>query len=251
MLLEEHGCKIRRRFAEVHSTFRNRVFFFFFATRSFTYTTNPPSIMFTRPSSHQTALRIFTSATRKSSSTSITPSPTTPPKPTTRTKYTNLQSFLSNTSATRTDAVYKGTKYEYTVQSSLSRLGFTLAHNGGSFDYGIDLLGTWTLPSSPTPLKVLIQCKSQAQKVSPAIIRELEGMFIGAPVGWRGPGGVMALLACRRPATKGVREAMGRSRWPMGYVLCEDDGRVLQMLWNKRARRWVSSGITWYRYVWD
>lgn len=29
----------------------------------------------------------------------------------------------------------------------------------------------------------------------------------------------------------------------MGYVLCEDDGRVLQMLWNRRAEQEGLEGV--------
>lgn len=57
---------------------------------------------------------------------------------------------------------------------------------------------------------------------------------MGAPEGWRGEG-VLALLVSKAEATKGVREALGRSRWPMGYVLCSAEGRVSQMLWNRVA----------------
>ncbi|KAH8656155.1 hypothetical protein BGZ60DRAFT_472813 [Tricladium varicosporioides] len=133
-----------------------------------------------------------------------------------------------------TSTTYVGTHYEYTVQNSLQRLGMSLKRIGGKSDYGIDLLGTWNLPSAPQPLKVLIQCKAFARKVGPSHARELEGAFVGAPTGWRVPG-VLGFLASQRPATKGVREALGRSRWPMGYVLCESNGRILQMIWNQRA----------------
>jgi Protein of unknown function (DUF2034) len=141
-----------------------------------------------------------------------------------------------------TSKVYLGTHYEYTVQIALSRLGMSLKRIGGKSDCGIDLLGTWDLPSSPQPRKVLIQCKALAIKVKPSLARELEGAFVGAPRGWR-DAGVLGFLVSKQPATKGVREALGRSRWPMGYVLCGDDGRVLQMLWNKRAEQEGLEGI--------
>ena len=47
----------------------------------------------------------------------------------------------------------------------------------------------------------------------------------------------MGLLVSQKPATKGVREALGRSRWPMGYVLCTPEGKILQMMWNRRAEQ--------------
>jgi len=137
---------------------------------------------------------------------------------------------------------YVGTHYEYTVQTALERLGMSLKRVGGKSDYGIDLLGTWSLPSAPEPLKVLIQCKAIARKIEPSQARELEGAFVGAPQGWRGSS-VLALLVSQKSATKGVREALGRSRWPMGYVLCRADGKILQMLWNRRAEQEGLDGI--------
>ena len=137
---------------------------------------------------------------------------------------------------------FVGTHYEYKVQSSLTRLGMSLKRIGGKSDYGIDLLGTWSLPSVPQSVKVLIQCKAFARKVEPSQVRELEGAFVGAPLGWRGTG-VLGLLASQKSATKGVREALGRSRWPMGYLLCGADGKILQMVWNRRAEQEGLEGI--------
>ncbi|CAL3965409.1 unnamed protein product [Diplocarpon coronariae] len=153
----------------------------------------------------------------------------------------SLPSFLEYASRVGLDVgstTYVGTHYEYTVQCAFGRLGMSLKRIGGKSDYGIDLLGTWGLPSTSAgePLKVLIQCKAMKQKLGPAVARELEGAFVGAPNGWRGAG-VLGLLVSQNSATKGVREALGRSRWPMGYVLCTPEGKVLQMLWNRRAEQ--------------
>jgi hypothetical protein len=149
----------------------------------------------------------------------------------------DLPSFLDYASRVGVDqqsSVYVGTLYEYTVQSSLERLGISLKRVGGRSDYGIDLLGTWNVPSTTSPLKVLVQCKARTAKAKPSEIRELEGAFVGAPSGWRGTG-VLALLVSQQQATKGVRDALGRSRWPMGFVMCTDQGKILQMLWNRKA----------------
>jgi hypothetical protein len=131
--------------------------------------------------------------------------------------------------------VYVGTHYEYTVAATLGRYGFSLRRVGGASDRGTDLLGTWTPPTATRSLRVLVQCKAGAQRVGPSLVRELEGAFAGAPPGWRGGPGVLALLASQSPATKGVREALGRSRWPMAFVCCSGGGVVRQMLWNRRA----------------
>jgi hypothetical protein len=162
-----------------------------------------------------------------------------------RSNHHDLDSFLEYTSRIDMDpksTTYVGTHYEYTVQAALERLGMRLKRIGGKSDYGIDLLGTWPLPSAPEPLKVLIQCKAFSRKIEPSQARELEGAFVGAPIGWRGAG-VLGLLVSQKSATKGVREALGRSRWPMGYVLCGADGKILQMLWNRRAEQEGLEGI--------
>jgi hypothetical protein len=149
----------------------------------------------------------------------------------------DLPSFLVYASRVGVDpqsSVYVGTVYEYTVQSSLAALGISLKRVGGRSDFGIDLLGTWSIPSAASPLKVLVQCRARGTKSKPSEIRELEGAFVGAPSGWRGAG-VLGFLVSQQEATKGVREAIGRSRWPMGYVMCTGQGKILQMLWNKKA----------------
>jgi hypothetical protein len=166
------------------------------------------------------------------------------PKPQS-TKHHNLPSFLEHASRTGMDpksTTYVGTHYEYTVQTALEWLGMSLRRIGGRSDYGIDLLGTWPLPSTVQPLKVLVQCKALAKKIDPAQARELEGSFVGAPIGWRGSG-VLGILVAQKSATKGVREALGRSRWPMAYVLCDADGKILQMLWNRRAEEEGLEGV--------
>ena len=157
----------------------------------------------------------------------------------------DLSSFLEYASRIEMDpksTTYVGTHYEYIVQATLDRFGMSLKRIGGKSDHGIDLLGTWPVPSAPQPLKVIIQCKALTRKVEPSQVRELEGAFVGAPLGWRGTG-VLGLLASQNAATKGVRDALGRSRWPMGYVLCGADGKILQMLWNRRAEQEGLEGI--------
>jgi len=143
-----------------------------------------------------------------------------------------------------TSTTYVGTHYEYQVASTLKRLGFELRRVGGRGDFGIDLIGVWTVPSSPRPLRVIMQCKAAATKtmIGPRLIRELEGAFVGAPPGWRGEG-VIGLLVAQKPATKGVRDSLGRSRWPMGFISCLPDGKVQQMLWNREAEDQGLAGL--------
>lgn len=154
--------------------------------------------------------------------------------------HSDLASFVSYAQKTGLNAkstVYVGTHYEYQVAESLSRYGFALRRIGGASDHGTDLVGTWTLPcgSSPISMRVLVQCKAGSQGVGPRHVRELEGAFVGAPVGWRGTG-VLGVLVNEWSATRGVRDSLTRSRWPMVFIRCSNKGLVSQMLWNGPAR---------------
>lgn len=159
-----------------------------------------------------------------------------PPAPANQEHY-DLSSFLSyaeRTSLSPSSTTYVGTHYEYTVLQSLRRFRLSLTRIGGRSDAGIDLVGTWHLPSLPHPLRVIVQCKALKTKLGPSIVRELEGAFIGAPFGWRGEG-ILGLLVSPREATKGVRDGLTKSKRPLVWVLTGLDGRVQQVLWNKRA----------------
>ncbi|PGH06238.1 hypothetical protein AJ80_08207 [Polytolypa hystricis UAMH7299] len=169
-----------------------------------------------------------------SSATPVSP-PIPPRSPTSN--HHDLTSFLSyaaRTSLSPTSTTYVGTHYEYTVLETLRHLSLDLTRIGGRQDLGIDLVGTWNLPSSPHPLRVIVQCKALKAKVGPNLIRELEGTFPGAPVGWRGEG-VLGILASTKEATKGVRDALAKSRYPLMWILAELDGEIRQALWNRRA----------------
>ncbi|ATY60048.1 Protein of unknown function DUF2034 [Cordyceps militaris] len=182
---------------------------------------------------------LTTSARRASDNTSSAPAALIYPAPSSRRHHdlASFQSYAARTKLDPTSTVYVGTLYEYTVAAALARHGFSLRRVGGARDRGTDLLGTWTLlPGAGTTTPVLVQCKAGVgQRVGPQHVRELEGALAGAPPGWRAG---LAVLACERPATRGVREALARSRWPMALVCCEaaaGGGRVRQMVWNKRA----------------
>lgn len=164
------------------------------------------------------------------------------PEPAT-TSHHDLHSFIEYANRTNLNAkstVYVGTHYEYTVSSTLAHYGLSLRRVGGASDYGIDLLGSWKLSSAEEPLRVLVQCKAGA--IGPHVIRELEGAFVGAPVGWRGSG-VLGVLATRKVATKGVGDALARSRWPMVFVCCSADGVVSQVRWNQKAAEEGLEGV--------
>ncbi|KAI9667030.1 MAG: hypothetical protein M1829_005570 [Trizodia sp. TS-e1964] len=148
--------------------------------------------------------------------------------------HTSLTSFLSYAARTNlppSSTTYIGTHYEYVVLRALLRLGLRLRRVGGRNDAGIDLLGTWALPHT-APLRVLVQCKALSRAAGPNYIRELEGAFAGAPRAWRAG---LALLVATKGATRGVREALGRSRLPLAYFAVGEGGVVRQVLWNASA----------------
>src|SRR6266536_4499166 len=156
-----------------------------------------------------------------------TPTPFTPPipPPPSQTNHSSLSTFLTHarrTSLSPTSTTYIGTHYEYTCLQTLRSLGLSLTRVGGRADSGIDLLGLWHLPTVLHPLRVIVQCKALKAKLSPNLMRELEGAFVGAPMGWRGEG-VLGVMVSKREATRGVREAMGRSRWPLVWMGVETE----------------------------
>jgi hypothetical protein len=162
----------------------------------------------------------------------------------------DLETFLDFTKSTALSTestVYKGTHYEYTVASSLRSFGFKLDRTGRSNDLGIDLVGTFAIPASSarqdahTPeLRVILQCKAVTPQ--PSMVRELEGAYVGAPAGWR-DGRVLALLVVSGAATKGVRAAVQRSRWPMGLMQVTKDGWLRQWIWNTTAAEAGLEGV--------
>lgn len=186
-----------------------------------------------------TFTRAFASASRKS------PTPTSKSKSLETSQHSDLASFLAHAKRTgldETSPTFTGTRYEYLVAERLARYGFSLTRVGGASDFGIDLVGDWTIPSTSRTLRVLVQCKA-GSRVGPQFIRELEGSFVGAPPGWRGSR-VLGLLVTEKQTTKGVRNALTRSRSAMAYVCCTgEEGVVKQMQWNQRADEEGLEGI--------
>lgn len=186
-----------------------------------------------------------TKATSAKKSKKSSSPPTLPPRLSALTSthaHHDLPSFLAHatqTSLSQTSTVYRGTYYEYTVQSALANFNIHVQRIGRSNDLGIDLVGTWTLPSG-RQFQVLVQCKAAVAR--PSMVRELEGAYAGAPSGWRGEG-VLAFLVIDRAATKGVREALRRSRWPMGVLVVEREGEVKGLLWNTVAEEKGLAGL--------
>ncbi|MCJ1242628.1 hypothetical protein MMC14_010637, partial [Varicellaria rhodocarpa] len=220
-------------------------------------------MLLTRPYRHHykrtlQSLSLSSTSSRTSSTTALPP-PQEPPPTTTSSSSPNhatLPEFLSHahrTSLSPNSPTYIGTLYEYTCLTTLSSLGLTLTRTGGRSDYGIDLLGHWHLPSLPYPLRVIVQCKAHRAKPSPTWVRELEGAFAGAPVGWRG-GEAVGVLCARREATRGVREAVRGGGRGVVWVMLEGEegknnrkeegrGKVRQVLWNERCAELGFQGV--------
>ena len=149
---------------------------------------------------------------------------------------TTFLSYAKSIGLPTTSTVYVGTHYEYTVLQSLRRYALALHRIGGRDDAGVDLVGTWHLPGREREraIRVLVQCKALKSKLGPNIVRELEGTFRQAPVGWR-TGQTVGVLVSPREATKGVRDAMARSSYHIFWMMIERDGTLKQALWNARA----------------
>ncbi|KAJ5960975.1 Endonuclease TnsA N-terminal/resolvase Hjc/tRNA endonuclease C-terminal [Penicillium vulpinum] len=149
---------------------------------------------------------------------------------------TTFLSYAEHISLPETSTVYVGTHYEYTVLQTLRRYALSLDRIGGRDDAGIDLVGTWHLPEREREraLRVLVQCKSLKAKLGPNVVRELEGTFRQAPVGWR-TAETVGVLVSPREATKGVRDTLARSAYPLFWMMIERDGTLKQALWNARA----------------
>ncbi|MDI1485356.1 MAG: hypothetical protein OHK93_000493 [Ramalina farinacea] len=156
----------------------------------------------------------------------------------------------TTTSPLSTTAI--GTNYERLALLALQPLAFDLRRVGGRADKGIDLIGTWRLPpSSPfhpkaggaiearssLDIPVIAQCKAHASTPHPAWVRELEGALAAAP------GGSFGVLVSKGKATPGVREAVMRAEGRgLVWVQMGGEGRVGQVLWNRRVGEVVGKG---------
>ncbi|KAL2872830.1 uncharacterized protein BJX67DRAFT_376613 [Aspergillus lucknowensis] len=164
-----------------------------------------------------------------------------PPSP----SHTDLPSFLAyakRTNLPESTTTYQGTLYEYTVRSHLRNAGFALHRVGGRSDLGVDLTGTWHVGSDPVldpPIRVVVQCKALKAKIGPNVVREVEGVAARySRVHSRAvssKGGYAGVLVGPREATRGVREALGRSGMPLVWMMVGWDGVLRQALWNARV----------------
>ena len=121
---------------------------------------------------------------------------------------------------------------------------------GGREDAGVDLVGTWHVPTTTARrhrhrhriLRVFVQCKALKAKLGPNLVRELEGTFTtffspshrnqGEEDGKKDEVGI---LVSTREATKGVRDAMTSSVYPLFWMMVDREGVLHQALWNARV----------------
>lgn len=140
-------------------------------------------------------------------------------------------SYAQRSGLNPTRHTYLGTRYEYLAQATLTRLGLDLLRIGKTGDRGVDLAGRWYLSPSQNNqtgmaaehLRVLVQCKriTGKRKLTPSVVREMDGAFLGAPVGWRAEN-VFGIIVSTKPATKGVTSALQASKRPMVWVCMEE-----------------------------
>lgn len=157
--------------------------------------------------------------------------------------------FCQQNDVNTDSTVHKGTLYEYVVAEALKRFSITLERRGKAGDLGIDLLGSWKQPpvnGQSRSQRLFVQCK--LSKPLPALIRELEGTYVGAPAGWKGDS-TLGLLASSHEASPGACLAITRSDLPLGFVQVTKEGIVKQFIWNDVARSSCLPhvGVT-YRY---
>lgn len=114
-----------------------------------------------------------------------------------------------------------------------------LDHCGGRADRGIDLRGTWTIPSltnepsdKPRVFPVVVSCKATKGKSSPQYIRELEGAIGHAS------SNTIGIMATISHCTPGAKQQMLLSQRALAYCYTTpyaNGGYISQFVWNKAA----------------
>ncbi|KAF9403078.1 hypothetical protein BGX21_007236 [Mortierella sp. AD011] len=159
--------------------------------------------------------------------------------------HNDLESFKElhhNTKST----IYRGTLFEYQTQNILRKcLGIYTQRFAGNGDCGVDLRGTWFLPTSTSSkpgdmvrhLKVIVQCKWSNSKIGPKYVRELQGSlsYETQPT--------MAILAISSDFTRLALSPYASSLWPMALVVIDaEKQQCSKLMWNRAAER-VMHGV--------
>lgn len=90
---------------------------------------------------------------------------------------------------------------------------------------------------------MLVQCKATKGKAGPEMVRELEGA-----VGAAKEEGTMGVLCGKGEVTRGVRDAVKRSRVGVVWIRVCGEGKVRQILWSRVAGEMVGVEVG-LRYV--
>jgi hypothetical protein len=80
-----------------------------------------------------------------------------------------------------------------------------------------------------------VQCKALSRVANPGHIRELEGAFNAVPTEWQKEKDALGFFATTNGATRGVIDALRRSKFPLGFLDISAGGTIKQFLWNHAA----------------
>ncbi|KAJ3006065.1 hypothetical protein HKX48_000312 [Thoreauomyces humboldtii] len=158
-----------------------------------------------------------------------------------RRRHTTSDSFdVSGDTPPPLSTVAIGNLFEESCVTSLSRHGMHLRRIGGKDDRGVDLRGTWTLPSSPssplqprtrphspTTIPLIVQCKHERSKLGPKYMRELEGTL------GREPSDTIAIMACREGYSTTAKEMVYGSPCPIALVVVDEETRLVSFVPNR------------------
>lgn len=104
-----------------------------------------------------------------------------------------------------------GTAYEKEVSQTLQRyLSMKVTQVGGRGDDGIDLMAEWALMEPA--IKVIAQCKRIKSRVSPRVVRELEGTVLNCGLDHIG------MLASTMPASEQCMDRIKHSKLPLMFM---------------------------------
>ncbi|TPX48274.1 hypothetical protein SeMB42_g03060 [Synchytrium endobioticum] len=150
-------------------------------------------------------------------------------------------------------AVEKGLALERAAIKVLSRFHFQLRHVGGANDRGVDLRGTWPLPSARSsppsqqlsppslipPINVIIQCKNEATCIGPKVIRELEGTLT------KETGLTLGLLVTSNGLSRRALDAIQAATLPIGFATIDNiyNPTLVELQFNHVAQRTILSDI--------
>ena len=149
----------------------------------------------------------------------------------------SFQAYARSTSLSTSSTYYVGTLYEYTVAAVLARYNLVLHRCGGGDDKGIDLRGSWALPSGDK-LPVIAQCKAESRKLGPRHVREIEGASLMESRD------TLAILVTLLDYTKAAQRQVMSSSRPLALCVINQNARLSHMVWNAPATELIGPGLS-------